>query len=197
MSTNGQNLISPHLKGSNTLQFNYPNGKINLLRTGNNIEGNEIFNPNNKLNERILDENTKPIFIKKMNSIKDDVLSTNLVEDCDQEENALTNETNINSLPRLLVIESENSNCCLQDSPFQLRYQGSFKYYNTPFLDITPPPGISGSDSASQVSRLYSDVASMKSWTSIGMGSTDGKKMIVRKVPTSPVELFNIVNPST
>ncbi|CAH1283761.1 unnamed protein product [Diabrotica balteata] len=29
------------------------------------------------------------------------------------------------------------------------------------------------------------------------MGSTDGKKMIVRRVPTSPVELFNIVNPPT
>lgn len=38
---------------------------------------------------------------------------------------------------------------------------------------------------------------SLRSWASVGMGSTDGKKMIVRRVPTSPVELFNIVNPPT
>lgn len=48
----------------------------------------------------------------------------------------------------------------------------------------------SSSDSGSQV-------GSMRSWASVGMGSTDGKKMIVRRVPTSPVELFNIVNPPT
>lgn len=42
-----------------------------------------------------------------------------------------------------------------------------------------------------------SDAASLGSWASVGMGSTDGKKMIVRRVPTSPVELFNIVNPPT
>lgn len=41
------------------------------------------------------------------------------------------------------------------------------------------------------------DAASLRSWASVGMGSTDGKKMIVRRVPTSPVELFNIVNPPT
>ncbi|KAF7274092.1 hypothetical protein GWI33_013227 [Rhynchophorus ferrugineus] len=45
--------------------------------------------------------------------------------------------------------------------------------------------------------RPFSDAGSMRSWASVGMGSTDGKKMIVRRVPTSPVELFNIVNPPT
>lgn len=53
------------------------------------------------------------------------------------------------------------------------------------------------SDSGSHVSKPYSDAASVRSWASVGMGSTDGKKMIVRKVPTSPVELFNMVNPPT
>lgn len=45
--------------------------------------------------------------------------------------------------------------------------------------------------------KPFSDAGSVRSWASVGMGSTDGKKMIVRRVPTSPVELFNIVNPPT
>ncbi|CAG9760085.1 unnamed protein product [Ceutorhynchus assimilis] len=45
--------------------------------------------------------------------------------------------------------------------------------------------------------RPFYDAGSARSWASVGMGSTDGKKMIVRRVPTSPVELFNIVNPPT
>lgn len=65
--------------------------------------------------------------------------------------------------------------------------------------DITPPSSITaagrpGSDTGSHVSR---DNASIRSWASVGMGSTDGKKMIIRRVPTTPVELFNIVNPPT
>ncbi|CAG9860624.1 unnamed protein product [Phyllotreta striolata] len=54
-----------------------------------------------------------------------------------------------------------------------------------------PPSSESGIVSKS------SDAASLRSWSSVCMGSTDGKKMIVRRVPTSPVELFNIVNPPT
>lgn len=66
-------------------------------------------------------------------------------------------------------------------------------------FDITPPSSIAttgrpGSDAGSHVSR---DNASIRSWASVGMGSTDGKKMIIRRVPTTPVELFNIVNPPT
>ncbi|XP_044271183.1 sodium- and chloride-dependent GABA transporter ine-like isoform X2 [Tribolium madens] len=53
------------------------------------------------------------------------------------------------------------------------------------------------SESGSHLSKPLSDAASVRSWASVGMGSTDGKKMIVRRVPTSPVELFNIVNPPT
>lgn len=67
--------------------------------------------------------------------------------------------------------------------------------------DYPSPPGFTnyvagrpGSDSNSQISKQY-DALSLKSYTSVGMGSTDGKKMIVRKIPTSPVELFNLVNP--
>ncbi|XP_022909360.2 sodium- and chloride-dependent GABA transporter ine isoform X1 [Onthophagus taurus] len=55
-------------------------------------------------------------------------------------------------------------------------------------------PSRTGSDSQSLITKPY-DAVSLKSYTSIGMGSTDGKKMTVRKIPTSPVELFNLVNP--
>lgn len=42
--------------------------------------------------------------------------------------------------------------------------------------------------------KIYSDAASLRSIASIGMGSTDGKKMVIRRVPTSPTELLTIIN---
>lgn len=95
----------------------------------------------------------------------------------------------------------------VNNSPKILKSQGSFKSegfrVGKPMV-ITPSYTLSsylgrnnGSDSGSQVSKLYPDSLSGKSWASVGMGSTDGKKMIVRRVPTTPVELFNIVNPPT
>lgn len=42
--------------------------------------------------------------------------------------------------------------------------------------------------------KVFSDAASMRSIASIGMGSTDGKKMVIRRVPTSPTELLTIIN---
>lgn len=38
---------------------------------------------------------------------------------------------------------------------------------------------------------------SMRSLASIGMGCTDGRKMVIRRVPTSPTELFHLVRPPT
>jgi len=45
--------------------------------------------------------------------------------------------------------------------------------------------------------RPLSDVVSVRSLASIGMGSTDGKKLTIRRVPTSPTELLNIADPKT
>lgn len=53
------------------------------------------------------------------------------------------------------------------------------------------------SDTASQIRPAFSDAASIRSLASIGVGSTDGKRMVIRKVPTSPSELMNIINPPT
>lgn len=39
--------------------------------------------------------------------------------------------------------------------------------------------------------------ASVRSLASIGMGCTDGRKMVIRRVPTSPTELFHLVRPPT
>ncbi|KAK9881776.1 hypothetical protein WA026_017294 [Henosepilachna vigintioctopunctata] len=47
------------------------------------------------------------------------------------------------------------------------------------------------------ISKAFSDMGTIRSWASVGLGSTDGKKMIIRRVPTSPEELFTIVNPPT
>lgn len=51
------------------------------------------------------------------------------------------------------------------------------------------------SDSGS--SRVYSDATSVRSLASIGMGSTDGRRMVIRKVPNSPSELLSYISPPT
>lgn len=51
------------------------------------------------------------------------------------------------------------------------------------------------SDSGS--TRLFSDASSVRSLASIGMGSTDGKRMVIRKVPNSPSELLSYISPPT
>ena len=51
------------------------------------------------------------------------------------------------------------------------------------------------SDSGS--TRLFSDASSVRSLASIGMGSTDGKKMMIRKVPNTPSELLSYISPPT
>lgn len=50
---------------------------------------------------------------------------------------------------------------------------------------------------ASNYLRPLSDVVSVRSLASIGMGSTDGRKLTIRRVPTSPTELLNLANPNT
>ncbi|KAL6254416.1 hypothetical protein P5V15_014464 [Pogonomyrmex californicus] len=44
-------------------------------------------------------------------------------------------------------------------------------------------------------SRSYPDTVSIRSLASIGLGSSDGRKLTIRRVPTSPSELFNMVHP--
>jgi hypothetical protein len=59
---------------------------------------------------------------------------------------------------------------------------------------ITPPgPGWRSSFCFSEVASHMS----VRSLASVGMGSTDGRKVTIRRVPTSPTELFNIVHSPT
>ncbi|XP_063984488.1 sodium- and chloride-dependent GABA transporter ine [Diachasmimorpha longicaudata] len=43
----------------------------------------------------------------------------------------------------------------------------------------------------------FPDSVSIRSLASIGMGSSDGRKLTIRRVPTSPSELLNMVHPPT
>lgn len=65
----------------------------------------------------------------------------------------------------------------------------------------SPPPSIvrSGSYIFSDCgsTRIFSDAVSVRSLASIGMGSTDGRKMVIRRVPNSPTELLSIISPPT
>ncbi|CAI6365482.1 unnamed protein product [Macrosiphum euphorbiae] len=45
--------------------------------------------------------------------------------------------------------------------------------------------------------RSWSDAVSVRSLASIGMGSTDGRKLTIAKMPTSPAELLNLASPQT
>lgn len=98
------------------------------------------------------------------------------------------------SLQRLSRMGRHHSDIPNTASP-NFRRENSNRSLKTAFL--AENFGKTSSESGSHVSKPYSDAASVRSWASVGMGSTDGKKMIVRRVPTSPVELFNIVNPPT
>ncbi|KAG5330985.1 INE protein, partial [Acromyrmex heyeri] len=43
--------------------------------------------------------------------------------------------------------------------------------------------------------RSFPDTISIRSLASIGLGSSDGRKLTIRRVPTSPSELLNVVHP--
>lgn len=121
--------------------------------------------------------------------------------------NAVNRTSPPKTMERTFQSEEEQEQAS-EDEPAQLRSKTptpapSIKHQNSlkglkNSLEVTPPSSLAtgrpGSDAGSQFSR---DNASVRSWASVGMGSTDGKKMIIRRVPTTPVELFNIVNPPT
>lgn len=60
-----------------------------------------------------------------------------------------------------------------------------------PYEHVTPYP--EGSESGT----THYGAPSIRSLASIGMGCTDGRKMVIRRVPTSPTELFHLVRPPT
>uniref|UniRef100_A0A1A9WKP3 Transporter n=1 Tax=Glossina brevipalpis TaxID=37001 RepID=A0A1A9WKP3_9MUSC len=45
------------------------------------------------------------------------------------------------------------------------------------------------------VNQIFSDVTSVRSLASIGIGSTDGRRLVIRKVPQTPNELLNFATP--
>ncbi len=65
---------------------------------------------------------------------------------------------------------------------------------------LLPPSPSLGSFTCSDLPvtslRPLSDVVSVRSLISIGMGSTDGKKLVIRRVPTSPSDLLNFTRTS-
>ncbi|XP_049858536.1 sodium- and chloride-dependent GABA transporter ine isoform X3 [Schistocerca gregaria] len=61
-----------------------------------------------------------------------------------------------------------------------------------------PPPPPPSAPVAWRSSYCFSDdAASRASLATISMGSTDGRRVVVRRVPTSPSDLLNIVQPRT
>ncbi|GBP30433.1 Sodium- and chloride-dependent GABA transporter ine [Eumeta japonica] len=59
-----------------------------------------------------------------------------------------------------------------------------------PYEHPLPPDG-------SECGTAQYGAPSVRSLASIGMGCTDGRKMVIRRVPTSPTELFHLVRPPT
>lgn len=55
----------------------------------------------------------------------------------------------------------------------------------------------SGSNVTGAPGKPFPESVSIRSLASIGMGSSDGRKLTIRKVPTSPSELLNMVHPPT
>lgn len=86
------------------------------------------------------------------------------------------NSPSLRSLKTNHFEEKSSDNRMLATSP-SLR---SFTYSDMPVTSLRP----------------LSDVVSLRSLVSVGMGSTDGKKLVIRRVPTSPSDLLNFANTS-
>lgn len=146
--------------------------------------------------DNIVDD-IKPIVLpsKRLKCIEND--NHNKLINCDinndiRKDQRRAPSPDIESLKKYPKIMSNSSIVSHSSSPNFQRENSirSLKNYHHIFNNDGMNGKPSSSDSGSQM-------GSMRSWASVGMGSTDGKKMIVRRVPTSPVELFNIVNPPT
>lgn len=61
-----------------------------------------------------------------------------------------------------------------------------------PYEQVTPYP-----EGSEYGGNSHYGAPSVRSLASIGMGCTDGRKMVIRRVPTSPTELFHLVRPPT
>ncbi|KAM8717970.1 hypothetical protein ACLKA7_004643 [Drosophila subpalustris] len=81
---------------------------------------------------------------------------------------------------------SSAANCGLQaPNPLYMQPQASLRGSSYNFHELAGG------------NQIYSDVTSVRSLASIGIGSTDGRKLVIRRVPTTANELFDMVNPQT
>lgn len=55
-------------------------------------------------------------------------------------------------------------------------------------------PSIRSINDTNISSKIYSDVNSVRTLASIAIGSTDGRNIIIKRVPNTPNELFSVVN---
>lgn len=196
MEPHGQNLLNdkvPLSKGINSIQFNALNGKQNHCT--DKFKHDDRHSLESSFNG--------PHVPARVNGLRSRI---SLEQNCDySEKSPIFRIDSSDKVPRISKSGNELPNLTMSNitnpnSPLQLRHHNSLRYMRERNLEITPPNSYAGppmSDTASQISKMYSDTNSLRSWASVGLGSTDGKKMIVRRVPTSPVELFNIVNPPT
>lgn len=189
------------LKGIESLHFNALK-KPKLMRNGT---------MGDKDQSKLLNNQTKPIVIPKSEALNPQLSSEEVIIYPN------LGDPNIVGLPNVVTenLSTNNQVCDIKEvdinsaspstivqvpqnfAPFSSRYQNSVRSWRSSEGRTTPYVGRPFSDTSSQISRHISDVASIRSIASIGMGSTDGKKMIIRKVPHSPSELFNIINPPT
>lgn len=62
---------------------------------------------------------------------------------------------------------------------------------------LRPYDQVTSNPEGSECGTNHYGAPSIRSLASIGMGCTDGRKMVIRRVPTSPTELFHLVRPPT
>lgn len=186
---------------------------------------NIINNNKSRRNKRPMDDETillsspsdanKPtpqILPKRVNKLKSELSTptTTLINNRNDDYNIRTCDIDNQRAPGALLSPAESftrlssrgseANCFLTHSPHFRRENSARSLKSTLLVAGAADHGTNktSSECSSPLStKPHSDAASVRSWASVGMGSTDGKKMIIRRVPTSPVELFNIVNPPT
>ncbi|XP_050546468.1 sodium- and chloride-dependent GABA transporter ine isoform X2 [Daktulosphaira vitifoliae] len=168
------------------MSFEEKNRNIN----NNVVENNRIWSP--KVHTKIYIPPIKVMDKKEIKTTKDVAIEVTL-EDLAGNPNK-PSSSNDTSDTNLLFQNGFNKLC-----PVEFKEVSSdSKSFKRPSVITTIPDSVSlySSSSPINLSPLSPHTTvSVRSLASIGMGSTDGRKLTITKVPTSPAELLNLANP--
>lgn len=108
--------------------------------------------------------------------------------------------TRHNRYPSMRSLKSNLTDDVIQQQQYQQQNYQQQQQHQQQLQHLQSPPATSWASivfDSGHYGRPFPDSVSIRSLASIGMGSSDGRKLTIRRVPTSPSELLNMVHPPT